>query len=145
MPRNNAVSFLANGNIAPCRFVRADPTAGAANDEQVIQAGAASDRPVGISAEWMRDPPGLVGSNNAIHAQAGDQCQVYQLGDDCLLETGGVVNHQDLLTSDSQGRGVIAGTGDVVGARALQSAAGAGIKIRVVVEPGTSGAAASGS
>jgi hypothetical protein len=136
---------LANGNISPCRFVRVDPTAGSANDEQVIQAGAASDRPVGVSGEWMRDAPGLIGSDNTLHAAAGNQCLVYQLGDDCLLESGGVINHGDLLASDSLGRGVIAGTGDVVGARALQSCAGAGIKIRVVVEPGTSGAAASGS
>lgn len=119
----------AGGTIIPARFVKWDT----ANDSQVVQAAANTDVIAGIATDAVKFAPGLTGSDNTIAAQVNDAIKVFRNTDLCLLETGGAVTRGDLLKSDSVGRGVTAtATGtDEVGARAMQSSTGAGIKIYV--------------
>ena len=125
--------FIASGNIRPSRFVQPDVT----NDFTVLEVDTAdTDNLFGISQEGKRRPPGVDGEDN-FAAHAGETVHVYGLGEECLLEAGAAVTRGAYLKSDNQGRGVavtFAETANVrVGAQALESAAAAGVLIRVVI------------
>lgn len=122
MPHNNvSPQLVSGGNIYPSRFVKLSTAA----DNTALQAGA-NDPQIGISQVGTKDAPGLTGAS-AYAAEAGDNIQIWGLGDICLLEAGaGGWTRGDRLKSDADGKGVpIAGTGanQHVGAYALESAA----------------------
>ena len=131
MSFNNAPSYIAKGTIAPCSFVKVYTTAGVANDNAVVQAGA-GDKCVGISQQGMKRMPGLPGSDTTIAAESGDTLRVYGLGDDCLLQLGGTVTRGDFLKSDASGYGVTGSSGDECGAEALEAGI-SGVRIRVLI------------
>ena len=115
MPKNNTPVFRANGNIGPSLFVKIDTTA----DHMLLQAGS-GDQPIGISQVGMKRTPGLAGSDTTIAAAQGDVCQI---------TAGAAVTRGDLLKADASGRGITAGSGDLCGAVALESASGVGVLI----------------
>ena len=81
--------YIANGNIAPSRFVKVD-----AAEHKVVQADLNS-RPCGISGQSLKDARQDVGST--VHAAEGDACEVHDgTGNETdriqMLELGGTVN-----------------------------------------------------
>jgi hypothetical protein len=130
--------FIADGNINPSRFVKIE-SAGTTGYE-VLQAAAATDRPIGISQEGTRQPPGVVGSDGYA-AHAGETLQVYGEAEEALLTIGsGGCTQGDYLKSDGSGQGVTVsfteGTGLLFyGAVALETA-NSGELARVLVKCG---------
>jgi hypothetical protein len=121
----------ANGTIAPCRFVKLDPSA----SFSAIQAGA-GDRTFGISVDATIDPP-LSGASTAA-ANAGDQLEYYTPGEVCRLELGtGGCTAGDLLKPDANGKGIagVAAT-QFYGAEALETGV-AGEFVNVMVRQAT--------
>lgn len=90
----------AGAAIAGYRFVKPSGS----NDNEVIQAAAATDSICGIS--------------DALGADSGGRCDVHFSGQP-ELELGGSVSAGDLLTSDADGKGVEAASGKRYGAMAL--------------------------
>lgn len=131
MPSPN---YIANGNIAPSRFVKTDSSV----DNRVLQCGT-NERPSGISQEGGREAP-LPAVSTMYAGKAGDPLLVYGEGDTCLLELGGDVAAGDYLKSDTDGKGVAVAssgaTAQEVGARALTSgASGNKIRVQVLLRP----------
>jgi N-methylhydantoinase B/oxoprolinase/acetone carboxylase alpha subunit len=95
--------FMANGDIAPCRFVKRVLTAGQANDGRVLEATALADKIVGISQEGTRNVP--YGSlNDGLAAKTGENIKVHQLGEYAYIElTAAGVTRGDRITVDSAG------------------------------------------
>jgi hypothetical protein len=130
--------FIADGNINPSRFVKIE-SAGTTGYE-VLQAAAGTDRPIGISQEGTRQPPGVIGSDGYA-AHQGETLQVYGEGEEALLTIGsGGVTQGDYLKSDASGQGVTVaftlGSGTIFyGAVALETA-NAGELARVLVKCG---------
>lgn len=112
-------SRVANGNIAPCRFVKLDSsTAGG----KVLQAGD-GDKVFGISQPESRMPP-YSGLDDGYCAIAGENLKVYTVADkEVYLEIGsGGCSAGDSLKSDTNGAGVATTTDNTqVGAIAKQS------------------------
>jgi hypothetical protein len=110
-------SFIADGDILPCRFVT---LVGASADGRVLAAGAGV-RPYGISQKSTRRSPYIDSVGNA--AQAGEPIKVYDRpGERCPLELGGTVTRGDFLKASTAGVGiVIASDQDEYGAVALES------------------------
>lgn len=108
---------VANGNIAPSRFVKLDSTA----DNRALQCGA-NEAPWGISQPSTRRLA-LSGWDDGYAAIAGEMLTIAGPGDDeALLELGGTVAHGDHLKSDANGKGVAGNANlDKVGAIALQA------------------------
>lgn len=134
MTMNDRPSFVANGDIYPCRFVKIDTTVTTA--PRVIQNAANSTASLGVSMEGTKAAP--TDGASTLAASAGLQLSVHIMGDMCLLQLGvGGAVVGDSLTSDADGKGVITTTaGHHVGAIALQSGA-ADEKIFVLpVSPG---------
>lgn len=136
---------MANGNISPAVFVKIDTTSGA--DDKVIQATAGSgshgDPTQGISGvETDRAPlSDLIATQ--YHAQAGEPCHVYTVGDQCLLTIGAAVTQGQRLKSDANGNGIpVTSDGDFYGAIALEAGTASGQMVRVqVVSPQSMAAA----
>lgn len=128
MPLMNEISYVSEGSIAPCRFVKAGSA-----DESMLQCGA-GEKPIGIITDGQFRTPGLVGSDSAIAVESGYTARVFVPGEDCLLELGtGGATYGAWLKSDTDGKGVATTSdGDEVGAQALQ-AGSAGDKVRVLV------------
>lgn len=130
---NTPPHLMANGNIAPSRFVTLDTSA----DVKGIQA-TANAQIIGAAMAGSNYPPlsDLVTTTYA--AQAGQYFQMYSDGDVCLVEAGAAITRGARLKSDSVGRAVtIASTGTTIqhfGAVAIQSAAGAGELILVLMQ-----------
>lgn len=104
----------AEAAIAGYRFLKP----GAA-DHSAVQADAAADSIIGIS-----DALGAAGS--------GSRVDVIQVGI-AELELGGTVTRGDFLTSDANGMGVAAATGNRIGARAeVSGVAGDIIPVKLV-------------
>lgn len=127
-------SFMANGNINPCRFVKLDTTA----SFKCLQAGA-NEAILGISQVGTQDPPGVTGST-AYAAQAGRELQVFMAGSRTLLDIPAAgCTAGDRLGPDADGKGVVvtpgAGTDYWVGAIALQTLSAAGQAEVEVVGP----------
>lgn len=112
-------SRVANGNIAPCRFVNLDSsTAGG----KVLEADA-DEKIFGISQPESRMPP-YTGLDDGYCAIAGENLKVYTFPDkEVYLEIGsGGCSAGDSLKSDADGKGVVTTTdNDQVGAVAKQS------------------------
>lgn len=123
-------NFIANGNILPSSFVKIDTTQAMPS---VVQATANTDILIGISKEAAKDPPIPQVTGTQYAAAAGENCRVYQVGDDCLLTVGaGGLTAGDRVTADASGYGVTASGTAVVGAIALMTApAGALCRVRV--------------
>lgn len=117
-------SKIANGNIAPCRFVRLDTS----NEGRVVQSGAGEDI-WGISQPYERRHTLLSDGYAAI---AGENVNVIGPGDDeALLDLGGTVSVGDYLKADANGKGVVGSTDkDKTGAVAL-TAGVSGDRIKV--------------
>ncbi len=107
----------AQGAILRNRFVKF----GTAN-ATAVQAAAATDLIYGINAELDVDD--------------GERHDVVVVGVADLV-AGAAFARGSRLTSDAQGRGVVATTGNQIGAVALESALAAGDRVRVLVTPGT--------
>jgi len=86
----------AGADVAPYRFVKPG-----GSDYAVVQAAAASDSIVGIS--------------DSLGGSSGGRVDVHKIGIG-QIELGGSVTAGDLLTSDADGKGVIAATGNRFGA-----------------------------
>jgi hypothetical protein len=111
------MGMTATGNIKPLRFVVASTT----TDNQVTQASGTSTRIVGISGPATRYPPWSA-LDDGFHAIAGENVEMFQPPmKEAYLQLGGTVAAGDLLTSDSDGQGVTATSGQQVGARARQA------------------------
>jgi hypothetical protein len=125
---------IANGTIAPARFVKQDTT----TNNAFLQAGS-GDKVVGISQKGTRRTPysGLDDGNAAI---AGEPLHVFGPPETAPLELGGTVAAGDLLKPDTNGKGITAGSdGDFYGALSPQ-AGGSGDIIEVQVMLGMRGA-----
>lgn len=110
---------VAAGNIKPSRFLIQATSA----DNKYSQASSATAAPlVGISQPGTRNTP-YSSLDDGYAAIAGENLHVYKSPDnaEAPLQLGGTVAAGDLLTTDSDGRGVTATTGDFVGARAQQA------------------------
>lgn len=125
-----ATTKMANGNIAPSRFVKQDTTA----EGKVLQCGN-TEKMFGISHEGKRNPP-LTGLDDGYAAIAGEGLPVYcwHDTDECWLELGGTVAVDDRLGSDASGMGVTTTSDNAwVGAVALQGGvSGQLIKVKPV-------------
>lgn len=135
MPWNDGPSMKANGTIAPSRFVKIDTS----GDHLVVQATAGSgshgDLPIGICQVGQKNPPGVLGSDSAVAAAAGDPIQIWTLGDVAPLTCGsGGLTRGDQVKSDASGQGITASsTGDLVGAIAIESGAAAAVVLVQIV------------
>lgn len=125
------IQYVAGGNIYPSRFVTQTTTA----PFTVTQA-VAGDAIVGVSQEGVTVVPidGFTNESSVFAGTAGLPIKIFGEHSECLLEVAEAVDPGTLLKSDADGKGVKATTGDIVGARALESATQAGQKIRVAVE-----------
>lgn len=111
-------SKMPAGNIAPSRFVKLDPS----NTGMVLQAGT-NDPIFGISSPTTRRLA-LSGWDDGYAGILGDGAMnIIGPGDDeGLLEIAGTIAHGDYIKSDTNGKGVSAGTDkDRAGAQALQA------------------------
>lgn len=113
--------FKAGGTINVSRFVKIS------GNSTVSQSGADS-LSIGISQAGGRTPPIPDVTTDPVEAaQSGDQLQVFQAGEECLLRIGsGGCSAGDTLKSTSVGDGVFsgaAGSGKWFGAIALEAAA----------------------
>lgn len=122
-------SRVANGNIAPSRFVRYDATTPGgrviqATQEAVVGGGGTLGAPIfGISQTGQRNAPYLT-LLDGLCAIAGENLMVYTFPDkEVYLELGtGGCNPGDFLKADANGCGVATVTNlDNVGARAKQT------------------------
>lgn len=122
-------SFIANGDIYPCRFVElVTSTTG-----RVTQCGT-GEKVYGISQMGLRRDPYIETSGRA--AIAGEPIMVFDDAEECLLELGGTVSAFDRLKSDTNGKGVATTTNlDEYGAIAIESGV-AGEQIKVKVQRG---------
>jgi hypothetical protein len=124
-------SKVANGNVSPARFVYLDSSA----DGKVLQASAATQKLFGISQAGTRRAP-YSGLDDGYAAIAGENLQVYGLGEQCMLELAGTVAPGDRLTATSGGKGIKTTTNlDEYGAIA-QAAGSSGQLVPVLVQGG---------
>lgn len=129
MPSANP-SYVAGGDIAPSRFVKAGST-----DFEVLQA-TANAQILGIAQEGTREAPIPSVSTN-LAASDTETLSVYGLTEECLLELGGTVTVGARLKSDANGKGVAAATTGTTaqeyGAIALEGgASGELIRVQVI-------------
>ena len=126
------IQYVAGGDIYPCRFVKQATTA----PFTVVQASVAGEAVVGIAQEGTTVVPidGFTNSSSVYAGTAGLPIHVFGEHSECLVEAGGVIAVGDLLATDANGKAVKATSGQKVGARALEAASAAGVKIRVAVE-----------
>lgn len=128
------VTYIANGNISPRRFLTT--VTGNGNADKVVQASASTAILVGVSFDATRYPPGSPADDGYL-AIAGEQCPAHTAGHICNLDIGGTVSNAGvLLTSDANGKGIAQapadGTTCYYGAMARQTGV-SGDTIKVVV------------
>lgn len=113
-----ARSYNAEGAIVAYSIVKIG-----ANDYGVLQAGAATDKIIGVSTD--------------IDSASGERCDVFHEGI-CYVKIAGTVTRGDWITSNASGLGVTAapaaGTNNYVIGMALQSGVSGDI-IEVMVDP----------
>lgn len=131
----SGASFIAAGNINPCRVVKKE--AGSGKNFTVLEAAALTDLPVGIAQEGTYYAPGV--STNTYAAFSGVGLRVYQDGEECLAEAASAILAGAALTvNGSTDARVVSNAlggstaGWVVG-YALEDASGAGSKLRMIV------------
>jgi hypothetical protein len=113
----------AGGDIAPSIFVKQSTSV-----DQTLVACGNTERAFGVSGEGQFTTPGLLaalGGSEAtpLHASTTSPEIVYWgLGQYCLLKCGTAWSAGALLTSDADGKGKTASTGNPVNARALTAA-----------------------
>lgn len=95
----SAISYTANGNINPMRFVKEV----AGGEYLVVQAGA-NETVIGVSGTYTQS------YDTVYHATAGHTCKVADPTEVPLLELGGLVSANDYLKSDADGKGVAGST-----------------------------------
>ncbi len=122
------LSLKANGNVPPARFVKPDTS----GDGLVLVAGA-GERCLGISQPGTRRTP-YSGLDDGFAAIAGEDLQVFGVGERPMLELGGTVAFGDRLKSGALGVGVVTTTNlDEWGAIALAAGvSGQLIQVEVV-------------
>lgn len=131
-----SMSFQANGNIVPARFVKLDTSQPGGF---VLQCGA-GDKPIGVAQHGTHYTP-LQGLDDGYAAVQGLNLLVHTEKDECYLESGGVITVNDYLKPNASGQGITSSTdGDFYGAVALQNATAAGQLIRCKVQLGMRGA-----
>jgi hypothetical protein len=125
------VSYVANGDIYPCRFVKLDPA-----DGRVLQC-LAGDLPIGVSQEGTRRSPYTDTAPLGRAAAAGEQLAVYTLSERAVLQVNAAVTPGTRLKPDAAGMGipVVAASTDAYGGFALLSGT-AGKLVEVQVDPG---------
>lgn len=125
-------SFVAGGNIAPCRFLVLS------NDFTVIQSNATpGEPPIGVSSEATMFPPNTPFDNGFAATTGYTNFRVYQEDDVCFVETGVAnVGGGDYLRPDANGRAQPATTGTYYGAISLEGATASGTRIRCKVMGG---------
>lgn len=123
-----AQGLVANGNIAPSRIVKLDPS----SPGKCLQAAAATDKPFGVCQAGQHNAP-LAGFQDGFAGVAGLDVNVFTPPDLCMCESGGAVNPGDPITSDSGGRGVTASAGNHCVGFAEQGTTGAGQLFRIKV------------
>lgn len=120
--RNQVPPLEAGGDIGVSVFVKLSTSAG-----HTCLAAGANEQIIGISQVGPKEPPGLEGAT-ALAAEAGDNIQIFGLGDVCLLKAGsGGWTAGDNLKASTAGVGVPAATTGTtvqnIGAVALTDAA----------------------
>lgn len=128
-------SLVANGNIAPCRFVKLDTS----NEGRATACGA-GEKPFGISQKATHNMSlsggGTVDQDDGYAAVAGEMFFAYGQGHmGVFLELGGTVTVGDLLKASTNGVGIaVTANNDIYGARALASGtSGQLIPVEVVI------------
>jgi hypothetical protein len=122
-------SFKANGNITPASFVKLDTS----GDGLVALAGA-GEKVVGVSQAGTRRTP-YESLDDGYAAIAGEDLEVFGIGEECWLQIAGTITQGDRLKSDASGYGVaVASNNDEYGAVARQAGV-SGQLIRVQVIP----------
>lgn len=118
-----SVTWTADGNIGPCRFLTT--VSGTTKFQKVVQASDSTKIIVGVSGRNVRYAPGSPG-DDGFNVIAGEELNdargPFQ---EATLKLGGTVNNQgQLLTTDASGQGIAAdptnGTVTWFGALALQ-------------------------
>lgn len=99
---------LAGGTIAPSSFIKQSTAA----DNTFLQCGA-NGIPVGVAQVGQKNVPGLLGSNNAIAAETGDNIMVYPPGSVCPIMFSGTVGAGAYVKSDANGFAVAANANDI--------------------------------
>jgi len=128
-------SFIANGNIYPCRFVKLTTTV---NGGRVTQAGT-GELVFGVSQMGSRRSIYIDSAGYA--AILGEPIGVFDDTEETALELGGTVTVGDRLKSDTNGKGVTTVTDrEEYGALALQNGV-SGDQIKVKVQRGQISAA----
>lgn len=137
MALNNTPSFTASANINVCCCVKIDP----ANDNQILPCAAATDYAFGISKRSAHDTPGLQGASQTVAAYAGQQCQIYGIGEVAPAIAGAAVTRGSWVVSDVNGHVVptTAATTESIVGLALESAAAAGVEILIYIMPHRAG------
>ncbi len=120
MPNLNELSLNASTNITPSTFVLMDVS----NGYSVVQATGTANAFIGISQKGTNVAGGLLSSYGGTEvnyaATPGEGIEVFVVGDVCPLVIGsGGCTPRSLLTSDANGNGVVATSGQYVGAQAL--------------------------
>lgn len=100
-------SFLAGGTIAPNKIVKLSTAA-----EQTVLTAGAGEKPIGISPDYQKRPPGTPGADDAVCAEAGDQIDILTDGDIGWVTAGGTVAIGDDVKSDATGRAVVVAATD---------------------------------
>lgn len=126
--------FVANGNVAPCRFIA--PVVSSTGGAKAVQASSAAALILGVSTEATRNAPGGP-ADDGYCAIAGEPLTYRGPGQIANLTLGGTVSSANtLLTTDSDGKGIaVDDTSDAkifVAAIALQPGV-AGDKVPVYV------------
>lgn len=118
-------SYFASGNISPSRFVFVS------NPFRVSQA-TANLKVVGVSQPGTRRAPGTA-ADDGYAAITDEGVHVQGLGTVGLLDIAGTIQAGQLIASDANGKGVVATSGQNVGAIALDNGV-SGDLLRVFVD-----------
>ena len=122
--------FKAGGTIRVSRFVKI-------TGNSTVSEAEAANRVVGISQAGGRTPPIPDVTTDPVEAaQSGEQLQVFQLGEECLLRIGdGGCSAGDALKADADGDGVTCASGgnNWYGAIALEAASAGELALVQVV------------
>ena len=127
----NVPQFQANGTIAPARFCIPDTS----GDNLLLQATSQGTLAPYVSQPSQKGPPGLSGSDIAVAAASGDNIEVRGPGDVAWVEAGAAVTRGNPVMTDTSGRAIAATTANYYLGLAIQSAAGAGVRILVHLMP----------
>ena len=122
--------FKAGGTIRVSRFVKI-------TGNSTVSEADAANRAVGISQAGGRTPPIPDVTTDPVEAaQSGEQLQVFQLGEECLLSIGsGGCTAGDALKADADGAGLTCASGSDTwyGAIALETASAGELALVQVV------------